>query len=196
MRRTAIVLLFCLGATRTEAQRPLLLVPQPREAVPKQDVTLARGLEIATPPDSADAFAARDLRDALKEVGVTIGRTGAGSARIAFLRAGSPAARALLDQHHLAFDSAMTAEGYALVPDGRTLTVIGATPAGVFYGAQTVKQLIEGRGPGAVLRMAAVRDWPAMRHRGLHDDLSRGPVPTLDFMKKQIRIFAAYKLNT
>jgi hypothetical protein len=67
---------------------------------------------------------------------------------------------------------------------------------GVFYGAQTVKQLVVGRGQGAVLRMASVRDWPAMRHRGLHDDLSRGPVPTLDFMKRQIRTFATYKLNT
>lgn len=196
MRRIALALVVCLGATRAGAQRPLLLVPQPREAVAERDVMLAHGLEIAVPADSADAFAARELRDALKDAGVPIGRAGAGSARIVFLRAGGAAGRALLEGHRVAFDSAMTAEGYALVPDGRTLTVIGATPAGVFYGAQTVKQLVEGRGPSAVLRMAAVRDWPAMRHRGLHDDLSRGPVPTLDFMKKQIRIFAAYKLNT
>jgi hypothetical protein len=34
-----------------------------------------------------------------------------------------------------------------------------------------------------------------MRWRGVHDDLSRGPLPTLEFQKKQIRTFAAYKLN-
>jgi hypothetical protein len=34
-----------------------------------------------------------------------------------------------------------------------------------------------------------------MPYRGVHDDLSRGPVPTLDFQKKQIRTFAAYKIN-
>src|SRR5205807_7687401 len=34
-----------------------------------------------------------------------------------------------------------------------------------------------------------------MRYRGFHDDLSRGPVPTLDFQKKQIRTLAAYKIN-
>ena len=34
-----------------------------------------------------------------------------------------------------------------------------------------------------------------MRYRGFHDDLSRGPVPTLDFQKKQIRTLAAYKVN-
>ncbi len=34
-----------------------------------------------------------------------------------------------------------------------------------------------------------------MQYRGLHDDLSRGPIPTLDFQKKLIRTLAAYKVN-
>jgi hypothetical protein len=34
-----------------------------------------------------------------------------------------------------------------------------------------------------------------MKYRGQDDDLSRGPFPTLDYQKKQIRNFAAYKLN-
>ena len=34
-----------------------------------------------------------------------------------------------------------------------------------------------------------------MRYRGLDDDLSRGPFPTLEFQKKQIRTIAAYKIN-
>ena len=34
-----------------------------------------------------------------------------------------------------------------------------------------------------------------MRYRGLDDDLSRGPVPTLEFQKKMIRTIAAYKVN-
>ena len=177
------------------AQHPLLLVPQPREARVAREITLARGLSIVLPADSADAFAARDLRDALRDAGVPIA-SGSGSARIVFLRSSSPAAKGLMTRASSALDAAMRDEGYLLVPDGSTLTVIGATAAGVFYGAQTVKQLVVGRGPRAVLQMASVRDWPAMRHRGLHDDLSRGPVPTLDFMKRQLRTFAAYKINT
>jgi hypothetical protein len=35
---------------------------------------------------------------------------------------------------------------------------------------------------------ARIRDWPAMRCRGLDDDLSRDPVPTLEFQKRQIRV--------
>jgi hexosaminidase len=194
MRRFVLPLVLCLAPALAGAQRPLLLVPQPREAVASRDIVLAHGLEIAIPADSADAFAARDLHEALTDAGVRIVSRG-GSARITLLRAGGATARRLLARHAVVLDSAMHDEGYALVPDGTTLAVVASTPAGVFYGAQTVKQLVEGRGTLAVLRMATVRDWPAMRYRGLHDDLSRGPVPTLDFMKRQMRIFAAYKLN-
>jgi len=65
----------------------------------------------------------------------------------------------------------------------------------MFYGAQTLKQLIRTDGGAPSLQVAAIRDWPAMRYRGFHDDLSRGPVPTLEFQKKELRTFAAYKIN-
>jgi len=54
---------------------------------------------------------------------------------------------------------------------------------------------VVGSGTSARLDRATIRDWPAMRYRGFHDDLSRGPVPTLDFQKKQMRTLAAYKVN-
>lgn len=194
MRHILTTLALAATPLQAQAQQPLTLVPQPREIRADHEVALTRGLEIVVPSDSADAFAAHDLRDVLKDAGVPIASRG-GSARIVFLRSGSSAARALLGRRGVAFDSVMRDEGYALVPDGLTLNVVGATAQGVFYGAQTVKQLVEGREGSAVLRLATVRDWPAMRYRGLHDDLSRGPVPTLDFMKRQMRTFAAYKLN-
>jgi len=34
-----------------------------------------------------------------------------------------------------------------------------------------------------------------MKYRGIDDDLSRGPLPTLEFQKHQIRVFAAFKIN-
>ena len=187
------LVLVTSGAVR--AQGALSLVPAPREATPRSVVGLPRGIEVVIPTDTTDANAARDLRDALREAGVTVSPRGSASARVVLLRASSAAARALLGRAALSFDPAMRAEGYAIVPEGNTLTVVGATGEGVFYGAQTVKQLVSGRGPSASLRMAQVRDWPAMRYRGFHDDLSRGPVPTLEFMKHQMRTFAAYKIN-
>ena len=38
-------------------------------------------------------------------------------------------------------------------------------------------------------------DWPQFRYRGIQDDISRGPVPTLEFMKAQVRRCAELKLN-
>jgi hypothetical protein len=60
---------------------------------------------------------------------------------------------------------------------------------------QTLKQLLPLPGGRRVLPTGAVRDWPAMKYRGIDDDLSRGPFPTLEFQKHQIRVFAAFKIN-
>jgi hypothetical protein len=50
-------------------------------------------------------------------------------------------------------------------------------------------------GAKPTLPTGTVRDWPAMKYRGIQDDLSRGPFPTLEFQKHQIRVFAALKAN-
>jgi N-acetyl-beta-hexosaminidase len=59
----------------------------------------------------------------------------------------------------------------------------------------TARQLVTGNGANAMLQTASIRDWPAMNYRGLHDDLSRGPIPTLEFQKELIRKLASYKVN-
>jgi hexosaminidase len=141
-----------------------------------------------------DKFAADDLKATLKERGVKVAAVATG-ARIELLRTKSAVARRLLREEKIAFDAPMRDEGYAVITRGKTAYVIGESAAGVFYGAQTVKQLVQGNGKNAVLRGAAIRDWPAMKYRGLHDDLSRGPVPTLEFQKKQIRTLASLKVN-
>jgi hypothetical protein len=89
----------------------------------------------------------------------------------------------------------MKTDGYVLISAKNETVVIAASAVGIFYGAQTVKQLVRTDGAQAGIRVAIIRDWPAMKYRGLHGDLSRGPVPTLEYQKKQIRTFAAYKLN-
>ena len=98
----AIMAAMTLAAEGLAAQGPLLLVPQPRDARLDRSVVLVRGLSVPTPSDSADAFAARDLRQALQDAGVPIAREG-GSARIQLLRASSTAAKGLMDRTHAEF---------------------------------------------------------------------------------------------
>jgi len=86
-------------------------------------------------------------------------------------------------------------QGYVLYADSSRIMVAGASGQGLFYGVQTLRQLLHPRGTGAECPAVAIRDWPSMKWRGVHDDVSRGPIPTLDYMKKQIRTLAAYKVN-
>jgi len=43
--------------------------------------------------------------------------------------------------------------------------------------------------------LGTARDWPAMRWRGVDDDLSRGPVPTRAFQKHQLDLLTSYEIN-
>jgi hexosaminidase len=86
-------------------------------------------------------------------------------------------------------------EGYVLAVNHKGIVVAGRTAAGTFYGLQTLKQLVQGMGERASVQGISVTDWPSVRWRGLSDDVSRGPVPTLDYFKRQIRNLAMFKMN-
>ena len=40
-----------------------------------------------------------------------------------------------------------------------------------------------------------IRDWPSLKYRGGHEDISRGQVPTLDTLKRLTRVLAEGKAN-
>ena len=152
------------------------------------------GVRVSVPGrDAEDEFAAKDLRQFLASIEVKANRPSA--FRVVLLRQRSAEAARVLAEAKQSFDSPMHDEGYVLVVRGREAYVIGATSAGVFYGIQTLKQLVTGRGVDTKTQAVAIRDWPAMKYRGIDDDLSRGPFPTLDFQKHQIQVFASMKIN-
>jgi hypothetical protein len=171
----------------------LRLVPAPRECSAVQAIPIGNiGFLVTAEKNAEDQFAVEDLIE--ERLGKRIVRSDAPFIRLE--RAQSDQAQALLAANHLSFGPAMHDEGYIIVPDGQGgLAVIAETSAGIFYGAQTVKQLIRGSGNNAVLLVPTLRDWPAMAWRGLSDDWSRGPLPNMDFLKREIRTLAAYKIN-
>jgi len=180
-----------------QAQAPkLALIPMPREIHEVKDISIAKGAGItAAGKDAEDVFAAEDLASSLKDRGIDARVGNKGKIKIVLLRQQTKKAEAILTRANISFDSAMHDEGYVLVTDGNITYDIAATGAGIYYGEQTIKQLIDGRGADALLHSAVVRDWPAMKYRGLSDDLSRGPIPTLEFQKHQIRVLSEYKVN-
>jgi hypothetical protein len=201
MRRSIAVfslLLSCAAAgafaqTAAPTCADLRLVPAPRACTAVQAIPIGGiGFFVTADKNVEDQFAVEDLIE--DRLGKRTVRSDAPFIRLE--RAQSDAAQALLAANHLSFDPAMHNEGYVLVPDGQGgLAVIAETSAGIFYGAQTVKQLIRGSGQDAVLLVPTLRDWPAMANRGLSDDWSRGPLPNMEFLKREIRTLAAYKIN-
>lgn len=196
-RLFVLILWVLLGAALAQdSPANVPLIPRPREISAGSRIELAKGISVILRDNSEeDRFAADNLRDALRERGISKASSPKPALVVRLLRTNSPEGKRALAEAKLAFSPDMEAEGYALASHGHTVDIIAASASGIFYGVQTLKQLIQGRGAAAKLQTAQIRDWPAMPYRGADDDLSRGPLPTLEFQKQQIRTFAAYKLN-
>ena len=200
MHLSRIGLALLAFAPSIASAQNLHLIPVPREVRAAPDQSLENGIALtcATPCDPEDAFAIDDLKATLAARNIAV--TDAAPVHILVTRYGSPLSRSIYSDSLPQSTPTepppdFQPEGYAIIPDKKGIALTGVTSAGVFYALQTVKQLIAGNGPQAILHTATIRDWPAMKYRGLSDDLSRGPIPTFEFQKKQIRTLAAYKVN-
>jgi hypothetical protein len=198
--RTALCgTLLLASSTLAIAQTQIRLLPAPREAHFDGKTSLPAKFDVSVPGhDADDEFAARDLESAFNQdqakKAAPAGHAAAGY-RVVLLRTDSVAAKTLLTRLNLSYDSDLQSEGYILVIEAQQASIVAASGSGIFYGVQTLKQLLPLPGAARELPTGTVRDWPAMRYRGVQDDLSRGPVPTLAFQKHQIRVFAAFKAN-
>ena len=85
------------------------------------------------------------------------------------------------------------ADEYELTISPTQLSLVSATAAGLFYGVQTVCQLISQY--GHTLPTMRVRDWPDFAHRGVMIDVSRDKVPTMETLYAQIDMLASWKIN-
>lgn len=151
-----------------------MLMPQPRH------VTLAQG---------------RFCPSASPSVGVGDPSLADEAARLAGLfpgaKCGAPRPG---DEISVSLDPSLPREGYALMVTPRAVTLIGGTPAGVFYGIQTLAQLVR-QTPGGGVPCLTIRDEPDFADRGVYYDVARGRVPTLESLIALARLLASYKVN-
>jgi N-acetyl-beta-hexosaminidase len=184
------LVLIVAGAAYARAE--VRLLPAPREANWDGEVGIPDGIRVTVPGhDAEDEFAAKDLEEAAQKAGVKVDRGYA----VVLLRAGSSEGKAALEQNHLKLTPEMAAEGYALAIGQKRAVIVAESSTGIFYGVQTLKQMLPLKGLKAQLPLETVRDWPAMKYRAIDDDLSRGPFPTLEFQKHQVQVFASFKAN-
>ncbi len=83
-------------------------------------------------------------------------------------------------------------EYYLKITEGG-IELWGGSNAGIFYGIQTLRQILENK--GAVLPCLAIEDLPDMPNRGFYHDVTRGRIPTMRSLKALADKLAYYKIN-
>ena len=87
------------------------------------------------------------------------------------------------------------AEGYSLLVDANGVRIAGASPAGVFYGIQTLRKALPVTKGGVVMLPAvSINDYPRFGYRGAHLDVSRHFF-AVDSVKQFIDMLALHNLN-
>ena len=200
-RRLLGLPLLLLAAVLPAALRAqeLPLLPYPRQLARQRGaLRLGRFVSIgAASGSAADRFAARTLAGELRQMdhlGSAISRSP--RARVLLARSNTALGRRLLREAGLVLPAAARAEGYALWVTPRQAIVIARTDTGIFYGVQTLRQLIHPAG-GAAATLPAVKivDWPALRWRAVQPDLSRGAIPSLAAFRRDLPLLAEFKIN-
>jgi hexosaminidase len=197
----AIFFIFCAQSAAQE----LKLIPEPKQAQKREGalpITSKTRIVINSRLAAEDRLAAEVIAEEIEsatgqKIKITSARSAPKSNAIYLARVGDDRRIiSTLESAGLAIDDKFHEEGYAIDATQDRAIIAARSAQGVFYGAQTFRQLIyRGDDGQAACPAVAIKDWPSMRWRGVHDDISRGPVPTLDYMKKQIRACAAFKLN-
>lgn len=93
----------------------------------------------------------------------------------------------------LRLDEALEVQAYELHINAGGIIITGGSACGLFYGMQTLRQMTQQE--GCCLPYTSIQDKPQIEHRGFYHDVTRGRIPTMDYLKKLVDRMAAYKLN-
>ena len=201
IHRLILPLAICLGScSLAAAELPLSPYPQQVHMGRGEFVTKSKLTIIVSSDDAQDRFAANLLQQDLESIdGVEaeIKTRVSGWPRIVLARADSRNGAKILNHAGLDFPVQADREGYIISVTRREADIVAKSAAGVFYGVQTLRQLLHPPqgGGSAHCPVLTIVDWPAMRWRGVSIDISRGPIPTLTSIKREIDLLAQYKVN-
>ena len=171
------------------------LIPQPTSVQPSDGVfLLTADTAVVTAPATAEVTAIAELLAAHL-------RPATGYPLPVLPAKGAPASSRRLLLTLDPADTALGEEGYALTITADAVTLTAHQPAGLFYGGQTLRQLlppaIESAAPQPgpwPLPAGTIRDTPRFAWRGVMLDVARHFFGVAD-VKRVIDLAAAYKLN-
>src|SRR5712664_4798296 len=177
----------------------LQIIPAPKQLIQSEgrfDAGHEARIVLADIRSAEDRFAAQDFAENMKQAaGLSLSIGNSARRTILIGQIDLPRIQQALKRAAVDSSQQLSDEGYILSAGLHEVVVAGKTAAGTFYGLQTLKQLIRGDTANAFIPGIRIVDWPSMRWRGVSDDISRGPVPTVDYIERQIRNEALFKLN-
>ncbi|MFX0029896.1 MAG: family 20 glycosylhydrolase [Candidatus Hermodarchaeota archaeon] len=86
-------------------------------------------------------------------------------------------------------------QGYLLFSNDTKLIVEASSAQGIFYGIQTLIQILNSSQEKLSLNNIQLLDFPALEIRGISDDISRGQAATIENLKKFIKTLSHFKIN-
>ena len=187
-----IIVLLLFGMFDACAQHNALL-PRPQRAVYGSGSLSLENLQIRLFPNAApeDRYAAERLSSCLTlKTGqkIAVESAPASSPTITLNRTGS--AHALPQPGEKPGPDSR--EAYSIVITKLGGEIKARSSAGLFYGVQTLCQMVEADG---TIPEVKIEDWPAMAYRGVLIDMSEGPLPTEEEVKRQIDFLSRWKVN-
>jgi len=109
-----------------------------------------------------------------------VGMKAAGKAEggaIVLARLDDRSVRRFLAARGLKADSLVGDDGYMLFSDKSHLIVAARSGQGLFYGVQTLRQLLQPAGKGLICPAVGIRDWPSLEKSSGRQDISRETMP-------------------
>jgi hexosaminidase len=193
-----------------EAAHPLRLLPAPKEIKFAEGKIVVKRSTAILISNAEDRLAAETLQSEIRDrSGLTLAiamatSTPRTSGNISLGRLTDRGLQGYLESQGIKTGEDLGDQGYVIRVSNAVIIVAGRTSQGLFYGVQTLRQLLQTQEKREetsetitplVVPAVVIRDWPSMPWRGVSDDISRGPIPTLDYLKFQIRTLAEYKVN-
>ncbi|MFW9941253.1 MAG: family 20 glycosylhydrolase, partial [Candidatus Thorarchaeota archaeon] len=86
-------------------------------------------------------------------------------------------------------------QGYILISTESKILIEATSPQGLFYGFQTLIQILNSSQDKLSINEISILDFPALRIRGISDDISRGQAATVENLKKFIKELSHFKIN-
>jgi hexosaminidase len=168
-----------------KSESVLNVLPYPKEVQRGGDDFVISGkltVVLDKNPSDADRFAAEELiRDLKSEFGIAAGIGVKGNSPSVILT-------------HKAAPESSSLQGYQLLTGRNELTIRARSEEGLFYGTQTLLQLIVPGINGGMVHAVTINDWPDIQQRAIHYD-TKHHQDRAEYVKSFIKDLSRYKVN-